>query len=347
MKDKILTIVFLGIIYTFSFLYLITDEKDISIEERRKLTNTASLKENFTKNLDPYLTDQFPLRNNALTLNNVFNRYILGNKEDNKVYVKDKFLIEQLYPLDEKSVTHFIEIMNELSKLGNTFYSIIPDKSYFLDGSSYLTIDYDALYKRMEKEIEMSNINITNLLTLEDYYQTDIHLKQNAYFKIIEELSKYLNFEIQTINYEEIHYSHFKGSSFYKVPFQKEETITILNNDLLKKSKVKHLEFNDNFIYNENALASFDPYNVFLSGPSSFIELEQENSNTEKELILFRDSFGSSIAPLLMPYYRKITLIDLRYINLNTVKEMVDFTNKDILFLYSTLIVNNSFILKA
>ena len=63
-------------------------------------------------------------------------------------------------------------------------------------------------------------------------------------------------------------------------------------------------------------------------------------------MIIFRDSFASSLAPLLIPYYQKITLIDLRYININYIAPQIDFQNKDVLFLYSTLIVNNSFILK-
>lgn len=93
-------------------------------------------------------------------------------------------------------------------------------------------------------------------------------------------------------------------------------------------------------------LKSSDHYNIFLNGPSSLIEIENNLISSDKELIIFRDSFGSSFAPLLIPFYKKITLIDLRYINMNIAKNYVDFNNKDILFLYSTLIVNNSFILK-
>jgi len=62
--------------------------------------------------------------------------------------------------------------------------------------------------------------------------------------------------------------------------------------------------------------------------------------------VLFRDSFGSSLAPLLIEFYSKITLIDMRYINSNNYLEMIEFDNQDVLFLYSTLIVNNSSTLK-
>ena len=51
---------------------------------------------------------------------------------------------------------------------------------------------------------------------------------------------------------------------------------------------------------------SLDSYEVYLDGASSFIEIENKNSLSDKELIIFRDSFGSSLIPLLINYYKKI-----------------------------------------
>ena len=87
-------------------------------------------------------------------------------------------------------------------------------------------------------------------------------------------------------------------------------------------------------------------YNIFLNGPSSLINITNPAATNEKELILFRDSFASSLAPLLLPFYKKITLIDLRYVKMDYVANLVDFQNKDVLFIYSPLIINNSSILK-
>jgi len=89
------------------------------------------------------------------------------------------------------------------------------------------------------------------------------------------------------------------------------------------------------------------PYDVFLSGASSFIEIENKNINDGSTLIIFRDSFASSLAPLLIPYYNKIIMVDLRYIHFDYAKNIIDFENADVLFLYSTLIINNSSTLKV
>ena len=63
---------------------------------------------------------------------------------------------------------------------------------------------------------------------------------------------------------------------------------------------------------------------------------------TNKELLLFRDSFGSSIAPLLVENYSKITLIDLRYISSMILDKYIDFKEQDVLFLYSTVVLNQN-----
>ena len=103
---------------------------------------------------------------------------------------------------------------------------------------------------------------------------------------------------------------------------------------------------NNTEVYPKNKLENLDKYDIFLGGASSYIEITNPQSTTNKELVLFRDSFGSSLAPLLIEAYSKITLIDIRYINSDTYLNMIDFNNQDILFLYSTLIVNNSSTLK-
>jgi len=65
-------------------------------------------------------------------------------------------------------------------------------------------------------------------------------------------------------------------------------------------------------------------------------------AQTDRELIVFRDSFGSSLAPLLTGVYSKITLVDLRYFHSALLGEALEFTDQDVLFLYSASLLNNS-----
>ena len=89
-----------------------------------------------------------------------------------------------------------------------------------------------------------------------------------------------------------------------------------------------------------------DSYNMFLSGSTPIIRIENKNQNNERELFIFRDSFASSLTPLLLEQYSNITLIDLRYISASKLNDVVDFKKGDVLFLYSTMIINQSVMLK-
>ena len=95
-------------------------------------------------------------------------------------------------------------------------------------------------------------------------------------------------------------------------------------------------------VYDMEKAAGKDPYEMFLGGPLSLVTIENENAKTDKELVIFRDSFGSSIAPLLVEGYKKITLVDIRYIHPNMLQNYIEFDSQDVLFLYSTSVLNNS-----
>ena len=85
-----------------------------------------------------------------------------------------------------------------------------------------------------------------------------------------------------------------------------------------------------------------DAYEIFLSGTSALQVIENPMAEEERELLVFRDSFGSSLIPLLVNGYSKITVIDTRYVQSSMLGNLVDFHGQDVLFAYSTLIVNNS-----
>ena len=225
---------------------------------------------------------------------------------------------------------------------------IIPDKNYYLKSNDFLHIDYDYIYNEITK-LNIKEIDIRNIMTSEDYYQTDTHWRQEKLDKVIFEMSKIMSFNYLQTSYQENIYNDFYGVYYGESAINRPpEDLIYLTNHNLDKLTVNYLE-NKNLhtIYNLEKLTSLDSYDVYLDGASSFIEIYNNNSQSEKELIIFRDSFASSITPLLTPYYKKITLIDNRYINSKNYLNLIDFTNQDILFMYSTLIINNSSTLKG
>ena len=90
-----------------------------------------------------------------------------------------------------------------------------------------------------------------------------------------------------------------------------------------------------------------DMYEIFLGGSKSLISIENPNAKTDRELVMFRDSFGSSIAPLLAEDYAKITLVDIRYLPSQLLGRYLTFDgSEDVLFLYSVMVLQNSLTMK-
>jgi len=350
MKEKVNIILFVGTLFVVSIMGIFFKDIEYSRYERRKLMQIDDIKEDFCLNIDSYLEDQFPFRDEIISLNSYFDRNILLNKGSGDVIIKDGYSIMMNYPLNEESLNNFIKDINYIDKVylknSRVFYSIIPDKSFFLD-SKYPKINFDYMFSEIKTNLNIQYIDILNSLSLDDYFKNDIHLKQNSYFKVIEELDKQMNFGIRNIKYEKKAFNDFYGATYSKIPKTEPEKLEYLTNNELSNLDVWHLEYGTKAVYDEEKLVGMKSYNVFLSGPSSIVKINNENANNDKRLILFRDSFGSSLAPLLVPYYKEIVLVDLRYIKMSLVSEYVDFNDSDVLFLYSTLVVNNSNLLKV
>ena len=82
-------------------------------------------------------------------------------------------------------------------------------------------------------------------------------------------------------------------------------------------------------------------YEVVLENNTDFI-IKRRTATTDRELVIFRDSFASSLAPLLLDGYAKITLVDIRYLPSVRLGSFLTFTDQDVLFLYSVNVLNNS-----
>jgi hypothetical protein len=116
-----------------------------------------------------------------------------------------------------------------------------------------------------------------------------------------------------------------------------------MESELLKDCRVYNYETGKyGSVYDSGKLEGNDLYETFLSGPVSLLTIENPHAETDRELIIFRDSFGSSIAPLLVQGYKTVTLVDVRYISSAMLDRFIDFHGQDVLFLYSTLVLNNS-----
>lgn len=351
MKNKIFVFGFLIIIYGFMMISIFDKNLEVSYNERRQLATLPSFEfsTKLSNKVEKYLLDHFPLRDEFRKIKGIFSYKVLFKLENNDVYFKDNYVFKSMYPTNKKSIDNYNKYLDKINSLftsdNNVYLMIIPDKNYYLNDKNFLNIDYDYLYNNVG--INYNKIDIRDVLELDDFYYTDTHWRQENLDKVIKRIDSKMNFGYKNIDYTNNTYSKFYGIYYGESLNSKPDTINYLTNDIINSSKVYYLENNKlTSVYNPSKLTGMDGYDVYLDGASSYIEITNDMSESNKELVIFRDSFGSSISPLFINYYSKITVIDNRYISSEYFTKLIEFNNQDILIMNSTMIINDSFTLK-
>lgn len=333
---------------------------DISEAERRKLEQLPAvsgeglLSGSFMTKLDAFTQDQFPLRDSFRKMKAVFSRYVLQKRDNNGIYLAGNQLGKLEYPLNAHSVQKAGE---KFSRIYETYlrdsetivFAVVPDKGYYLaEANGYPAMDYEKLFDSMAALPWAEYADLTDCLTAESYYRTDTHWRQEAIVPAAEKIAGALGVSVEPeYRIREVDrpfYGVYYGQAALPV---KPETMYVLESDLLDGCIVTNLENNQTTgVYDWRKENGRDLYDVFLSGSVSVLTVQNPAAEGEKELIVFRDSFGSSLIPLLMKEYSKITVLDIRYVPTDYLGRFVDFHGQDVLFLYSTLVLNQSAMLK-
>ena len=338
--------------------------KDISEAERRKLAQFPEISAEsvfggkFMEDFESYTLDQFPLRDSFRQLKAMFHYNILGQRDNNDIILYDGIAAKQEYPLNKKSVENALKKFRSIYEKylrdtgSSVFAAVVPDKmAYLPQDAGYLTLDYDALFRMVQTGMDYAAfVDLKDDLQLEDYYHTDTHWRQEKILAAAGSLCEALDVTIPAVEdytavaVEKPFYGVYYGQA--ALPMEP-ETMYILENELLSNCVVTNYETGKTAaVYDMDKLISRDLYDVFLSGAVALQTIENPMASTQRELIVFRDSFGSSMIPLLIHDYAHVTVIDIRYVSSDFLGQLVDFHGQDVLFLYSTLVLNNSSTLK-
>lgn len=364
MKHKVSSMILMALWAVLAIWAWCSPSEETSDAERRPLAQMpeisadAVLEGSFMEDFEEYSLDQFPIRDSFRQLKSLFHYNVLNQSDNNGIYIADGYAVQQEYPLNEASVSHALERLrnvyeNYLSGSGCKIYmAIVPDKGYYLaEESGQLTMDYRRLFSQIQEGMPWAeHIDLTDDLTAEDYYRTDTHWRQEKLIPAADKLCGALNVtkpaeeDYTLTKLERPFYGVYYGQA--ALPMEP-ETMYLLESDLLTSCIVYDYETGQTTsVYDRSKLNSKDLYDVYLSGARALLTIENPNAATDRELIVFRDSFGSSLTPLLVQGYAKVTLIDLRYISSDMLGQFMKFNGQDVLFLYSTLVLNNSAAIK-
>ena len=287
--------VFLAVLFGFSLLHLALPDREVSRSERRRLAQLPPLSSGFSDKLEEYMLDQFPLREQLRTVNSLVRLYGLGQADIHGIYLQGGGAFRMDGPLQEKQVRHAAAVFSAVQETYfpslPAHYVIVPDKNAKAE-TSRPRLDTETMRGIVREALPgMTEIDIWDLLSADDYYKTDPHWRQERLLPVAAAICEALGAQP---------------------------------------------------VYRPELLDGTDGYDVFLSGAQAVLTVTSPNVHNGRHLVLFHDSFGSSLAPLLLGSFERITLVDLRYISAARLTDYADLSDAtDVLYLCSTAVWNN------
>ena len=369
------TLIVLGVtLGALSILSWCHKPQELSVSERRRLAKRPSLTVesvfdgSFMSGFERYSQDQFPYRETFRKIKSEALFELYQQKDVHGIFVADGYAAAIESKINEASVAHAVSAFENVYKLylkngDHAIYSaIVPDKGYFLaEKYGYPSMDYDEFFERLKDGMPYATfIDVVPTLQIDSFYRTDSHWRQEKIVDTANEIKNAMGAigDVSPVARVSDYQIKQATDSFYGVYYgqaalsMKSDTIEYVASDVISQATVYNFETGKTGgVYDWEKLNGNDPYDFFLSGAAALLKIENPNAAEEKKLIVFRDSYGSSLIPLLIDAYSEITVVDIRYVAPKKLGELVDFDseagkNADVLFLYGTVLLNDSSTLK-
>lgn len=372
-KKKIAAVVFLLALVSVPVAAFLLPDQAFSKTERRKLeqkpvfTVEAFLDGTYMQQLETYFSEQFPAREELRTVKAEAETALLGKSDTDGYFKVDDGIYHLEAELNEKNVSRVADSIEKLCaeqfQNAHCYVAVIPDKNYYLAGQredvgdknekrtgsipkQYPTLDYARLDEMIQAEIPSAQkISLYDKLHLEDYYRTDLHWRQEKITNVVDALVQDMGQQTNTLSdgwqiaTESFVGAYGAASALKTTP----DTIFYRTDSSIERMQVYDYEKQQTVsVYAPEKISGMDDYDFYLWGARALLTVQNPECHNGKKLLLFRDSFGSSIAPLLAEYYEEVTLVDLRYVSASYALALLGDTEyQDVLFLYSAPILNH------
>ena len=332
-------------------------DRDFSDSENRRLAQwpefslSAILDGSYLTGMGDYIADQFPGRDAWITLNLKLNQ-LLGQKESSGVYLCEDGYLMQI-PAEPNAVQHERNL-----KAINTFYQNHSDLNMVMVVSpNAVTVHADKLPENAPVRDQIADlyhiattvngvkvVDITQTLKAHNaeylFYRTDHHWTSLAAYYAFQTFAPELNITAPALSEYTVYpvSTTFEGTLSSKSgSHSARDTVEIM----VPKSGIEYYvtynsDNNTNIcsLYNRAALDVKDHYTVFFGGNYSRVDITT-TANTERNLLVFKDSYANCMIQFLYPYFDHITMIDPRYYYDNVEHVITSQGITDVLFLYN------------
>lgn len=354
--NKVISVILILIIFSLSIIFFTEPKKDFSDNENRILqdfpdfTIKRLFNGKYISELEDYLTDNFPFRDSFMSIKTKTDK-LLGKEDINGVYLSnDGYLLEKYNkPHNSDRLVKVLNNFNKTINYVNTNLMLVPTS---ISINSDLLPNNAPTYNEIDninyiyKQIHFDTINLYETLLKHNsdyqmYYKLDHHwTSYGAYYAYVE-YAKANNLKPYSLNSFDINKvtSDFNGTLYSKTSDYTRDSDSIYTFTLPNTSYTVDYVYSKketNSLYEESYLEKKDKYSYFLDNNHPLIVITNNNINTDKELIVIKDSFANSIIPFLSIHYKKIHVIDPRYYKTSISKYILE--NKainDCLILYN------------
>ena len=356
-------IIFWFLIFGLTAATIITPSLEFSETENRilagmpKVEMDTILNGDFETDYEAYLTDQFVLRNQWITLKTSVERLLLKSESKDIYFAKDGYLIEkhsgifttQMAERNITTLTDFVKQYQEPFGRGHISVLIVPNAVDILQdklppfakpggGSAYL----GQIAEGLPEGVWIDGISVLKEHAQEEiYYRTDHHWKTLAAFYVYQVWAKrqgyagrtLADYEIKTVT------DCFEGTVQSKLGIQtKGDTIELFFDKKEPDYTVYHDFANEhsikNSFYDYDALNTKDKYAVYFGGNEPFLQIKTEVENGRKILVI-KDSYANCFIPFMLGEFEEIAVLDLRYTSQRLNGIIAEGGYTDILILYN------------
>ena len=359
MKTKIwnlLTVIlFAAILLAVPVYWLFFPQKTFSEAERRYLKEAPQLSAqklsdwSYDDQIEGYLADHMPLRE-ALVGANAYFTLFSGKQVGAEVWRdRDGYLVEAPVAFETEELD---KRLSRIAAFGETVglepkLLIVPSTGYIR--GERLPKFLAALYrdgevlKRIEETAGVSAVPIEETFTEQGqtwYYRTDHHWTAEGAYAAYTAYMRAAGHE--PLAYDAFYHHTIRGyvgstRSRSALWLTRTDTVTVdepIGVEVTVTFSDDETTYDSMFFYGH--LKEYDWYPLFLDGNHPVTVIENRTAPADAPVLLMvKDSFGNTLAPLLVPSYRTIVMVDPRYYK-QSVSELCETYGADeLLFCYS------------
>jgi hypothetical protein len=327
-----------------------SENENRNLAQKPVVTLSSLMDGKFMEDIETYLSDQFVMRDALVSIRTDLDVFI-GKREINGVYIgKKHFLFEKPSAYNEDRIKKTTDAMNVISAQNGeirSYVAIVPNSSEIL--SDYMPSNAPSQNQLEQVGKVYSSLNgytcidlFTPLKNAEDpaslYYKTDHHWTSEAVEIAYRKIATDMGLDANAYQYKDLAVTNsFQGTlASSSGIFSAKDTIRIPTCPENIMYRVTYVDEGRtcNTVFDQSKLLEKSKYDVFFGGNFSQIMIET-NSESDRVLMVVKDSYANSLIPLLIPHFKTIIVVDPRYYTGN-VQEIIEREEvTDILWLYN------------